>query len=185
MKSIQGDYYPLTPSMCRKLRESELTKHEAALWLYLIEVGLFEDKCWQLPREEEITKELEISRASYYRALKVLNEKGLLPEWCKKHVVSENNIETTIRDRMKLELGGAVDVVTPVGRISLLTAIEIIQIQNINNWKQALDKLLAHSSFFPQHSKRIHLFGRLDIAKLGQAMATCNDFNITVTFEEV
>jgi hypothetical protein len=186
VKNIQGKFYPLTPSICRKLRQSRLTKHKAALWFYLtVEVGLFEDKCCQLPLNEEVSEELEMSKASYFRALKVLNEKGLLPEWCKKCVVSKNNIEMTIRDRMKEELGGAVEVLTAVGRIDLLTDTEVIEIKNINDSKQALDKLLAYSSFFSQHSKRIHLFGRLDIAKLAQATAMYKDFDITVTFEEV
>lgn len=32
---------------------------------------------------------------------------------------------------------------------------------------------------------RIHLFGRSDLAKLALAQATCLEFRITVTFEEV
>lgn len=77
-----------------------------------------------------------------------------------------------------------VEVTTTVGRIDLLTATEIIEIKEINEWKEALGKLLAYSSFFPQHNKRIHLFGRPDLSKLTIARATCKEFNITVTFEE-
>jgi hypothetical protein len=97
----------------------------------------------------------------------------------------KNDIEHQICDRLKLELGGEVEVITAVGRIDLLTAFEVIEIKNINNWKEALGKILAYSAFFPEHSKRIHLFGCRDCAKLALAQATCSEFEITVTFEEV
>ncbi|WP_211178416.1 MULTISPECIES: hypothetical protein [Brasilonema] len=59
------------------------------------------------------------------------------------------------------------------------------QDKDISDWKEALDKILAYSAFFPEHSKRIHLFGRTDLAKLALASATCEEFNVVVTFEEV
>lgn len=143
------------------------------------------DNKYSFPSVSEITEELEMSRASYFRALKVLHEEELLPEWCKKYYTSKNNVETKIRDRVKEELNGAVEVITAVGRVDLLTATEVIEIKEINDWKGALGQILAYSSFFPEHSKRIHLFGRLDLSKLATARATVAEFNITVTFEEV
>lgn len=67
-------FYPLTPSMSHKLRKSKLTKHEMALWLYLIEKDPFGDRYWQLPSTLEITTELEMSKASYFRARARLQE---------------------------------------------------------------------------------------------------------------
>ncbi|MHC5716507.1 MAG: hypothetical protein ACYTXE_36485 [Nostoc sp.] len=67
-------FYPLTPSMSQKLRKSKLTKHEMALWLYLIEKDPFGDRYWQLPSTLEITTELEMSKASYFRARAKLQE---------------------------------------------------------------------------------------------------------------
>ncbi|MEA5507973.1 hypothetical protein VB735_33800 [Halotia wernerae UHCC 0503] len=67
-------FYPLTPSMSKKLRKSKLTKHEMALWLYLIEKDPFGDRYWQLPSTLEITAELEMSKASYFRAKARLQE---------------------------------------------------------------------------------------------------------------
>ncbi|WP_265277700.1 hypothetical protein [Nostoc sp. KVJ3] len=67
-------FYPLTPSMSQKLRKSKLTKHEMALWLYLIEKDPFGDRYWQLPSTLEITTELEMSKASYFRARARLQE---------------------------------------------------------------------------------------------------------------
>ncbi|MHC5747780.1 MAG: hypothetical protein ACYTXT_39180 [Nostoc sp.] len=71
---IQQKFYPLTPSMSHKLRKSKLTKHEMALWLYLIEKDPFGDRYWQLPSTLEITAELEMSKASYFRARARLQE---------------------------------------------------------------------------------------------------------------
>jgi hypothetical protein len=90
-----------------------------------------------------------------------------------------------IQQRLKLELGGQVGVVTAVGRIDVLTDTELIEIKDIQDWKNALGQILAYSSFFSGHSKRIHLFGQSDLAKLALAQATCSEFDITVTFEEV
>jgi hypothetical protein len=69
-----GKFYPLTPEISKKLRKSKLTKHEMALWLYLIEKDPFGDRYWQLPSTLEITAELEMSKASYFRAKARLQE---------------------------------------------------------------------------------------------------------------
>ncbi|MFB2767904.1 hypothetical protein ACE1AT_01205 [Pelatocladus sp. BLCC-F211] len=71
---MMGKFYPLTPEMSQKLRKSKLTKHEMALWLYLIEKDPFGDRYWQLPSTLEITTELEMSKASYFRARARLQE---------------------------------------------------------------------------------------------------------------
>lgn len=93
--------------------------------------------------------------------------------------------QLVVRHRLKSELGGQTEVVIAVGRIDLLTATEVIEIKNIDDWKEALGKILAYSAFFPNHSKRIHLFGKQNLAKLALAQGTCSEFGITVTFEEV
>lgn len=74
VKNIQGKFYPLTPEISRKLRNAQLTKHEMALWLYLTEQDPFGDKYWELPSTLEITEELSMSKASYFRARARLQE---------------------------------------------------------------------------------------------------------------
>lgn len=117
--------------------------------------------------------------------MRKLRTAGLLPKWFAFKKTDCADIERRIRDRMKAELAEEVEVVTAVGRIDLLTATEVIEIKNISDWKEALGKILAYSAFFAEHSKRIHLFGRPELAKLALAQATCSEFGITVTFEEV
>jgi len=53
---------------------------------------------------------------------------------------------------------------------------------------QTLEKLLLANLTAAEWrfwSYRIHLFGKQDLAKLALAQATCSEFGITVTFEEV
>lgn len=69
-----GKFYPLTPEMSNKMRKAKLTKHEMTLWLYLIEKDPFGDRYWQLPPTLEIIAELEMSKASYFRAKARLQE---------------------------------------------------------------------------------------------------------------
>lgn len=73
-KKIQGVFYPLTPEMSQKLRKAKLTKHEMALWLYLVEKDPFGDRYWPLPPVLEVITELEMSKASYFRARARLQE---------------------------------------------------------------------------------------------------------------
>jgi hypothetical protein len=69
-----GKFYPLTPEMSNKMRKAKLTKHEMTLWLYLVEKDPFGDHYWQLPPTLEIIAELEMSKASYFRARARLQE---------------------------------------------------------------------------------------------------------------
>ncbi|MEA5507972.1 hypothetical protein VB735_33795 [Halotia wernerae UHCC 0503] len=179
---IQGKFYPLQHEewlrACRELKPAEV---EVLYYLNTIN-----------PCSESISipygiiaSDLERNKSTVSRAIQALKEKNWLPDWFEVQFREQNNIETTIRDRLQTELGGQTEVVTAVGRIDLLTASEVIEIKNINDWKEALGKILAYSAFFTEHSKRIHLFGRSDLTKLVLAQATCSEFDITVTFEEV
>ncbi len=189
---IQGKFYPLTPELAKKLRGAKLTAAEWRFWAYLVEMDPYGDSeaLLQADRYHDldpltIQTECGISKPTYYRAIEKFQELGLLPEWFSLKKVKYADTERRIHDRLKAELGGEVEVITAVGRIDLLTPTEIIEIKSINDWKEALGKLLAYSAFFPKHQKRIHLFGNQDLAKLALAQATCSEFGITVTFEEV
>ncbi|MFB2770110.1 hypothetical protein ACE1AT_12610 [Pelatocladus sp. BLCC-F211] len=129
-------------------------------------------------------KEWEISTAAFYRATKALKRRGDLTIVAK-FAKQTSNIETRIRNRLHQELGGQVEVTTAIGRIDLLTTSEIIEVKNIDNWKEALRQILAYGAFFPEHKKRIHLFGKQDLAKIALIQATCSEFGIEISFEEV
>lgn len=68
----------------------------------------------------------------------------------------------------------------------LLTQTEIIEVKHLSEWKSAMGQILAYSGFYPEHHKRIHLFGKNDetVIATATAMAICLELNIVVTFEE-
>jgi hypothetical protein len=189
---VQGEFYPLQKPELIALRKSKLINNAGFVHLALRSENPFcnalgDQLCWYrpitvIPKEFAIAR--QIPESSVYEAIAKLRAAGVLPEWVRLQKAEYTDIERQIRDRLKLELGGEVEVVTAVGHIDLLTATEVIEIKNINNWKEALGKILAYSALFPEHQKRIHLFGNQDLSKLALAQATYSEFGITVTFEE-
>jgi len=174
-------FFKLTIDVKDQLRSANLTAAEWRIWIYLVsldpkgyDVVIFSDA--------ELMIACKVKKSTYFTAKAKFQRLGLF------NFVDSTprvNRERQILDLLKLKLGGQIEVVTAVGRIDLLTTTEVIEVKNINDWKGALGQILAYSAFFPEHSKRIHLFGRPDLAKLAQAQATCSEFCITVTFEEV
>ena len=73
----------------------------------------------------------------------------------------ENHKKKKKEIQLKLhhDLGGNIEVQTDSGFIDLLTDTEIIEIKNGKKWKQAIGQILIYSSYYPEHTKRIHLFG--------------------------
>ena len=181
---IQGEFYALQKAELIALRKAKLINNAGFVHLALRYENPFCDRpITVIPKEFAIR--WQIPESSVYEAIAKFRAAGVLPEWVRLQKAEYTDIERQVRDRLKTELGGEVEIVTAVGRIDLLTAIEVVEIKNINDWKGALGQILAYSAFFPEHSKRIHLFGRVDLAKLALAQATCSEFGITVTFEEV
>ncbi len=178
------NFYPVTPEVSRILRAAKLTAAEWRIWSYLIEIEPWGD-AYQDVSTLTVLQNCDVSKATYYRAIAKFQELEVLPKWIRLHKTQYTDTEHQIRDRLKDELGGQIEVVTAVGRIDLLTESEVIEIKEISDWKEALGKILAYSAFFPNHSKRIHLFGKHDLVKLALAQTTCSEFGIAVTFEGV
>lgn len=170
---------------------NRLTGSQFRLWHYLMMIDSEADRnrngemvFRDIPSPSEIADAIGSSPRTVEKDLRKLGAVGLLPKWftLKRPNV---NIEFQIRARLQSELGGQVEVVTAVGRIDLLTESEVIEIKSIDDWKEALGKILAYAAFFPNHNKRIHLFGKPDLTKLALAQDTCSEFGVAVTFEEV
>jgi hypothetical protein len=124
-----------------------------------------------------------ISISAFYRAAKTLEGEHGIKVIAKLGRVSRY-LEAEIRDRLHQKLGGEIEVSIPVGRIDLLTATELIEVKQIKEWKDALGQVLSYSAFFPNHIKRIHLFGLANSSKLAIAQLTCSSLHVSVTFEE-
>lgn len=89
--------------------------------------------------------------------------------------------EKAIQARLLAELGGEVEVETPVGFVDILTADQVIEIKHAKCWKHAVGQVLMYGRHYPCHAKRIHLFGTTEPDALIEEC--CNDYNILVTYE--
>jgi len=134
----------------------------------------------------EISKKLDIHRTTVSRSLNTLVSKGLLAKKYAKE--TRFSIEKQVRDRLQVALGGLIEVITPIGRIDLLTDTEIIEVKVVNDWKAGMGQVLAYSAYFPSHEKRLHLFhqkGGKFISDSWEAKRICSDLEIIVTIEEL
>ena len=131
---------------------------------------------------DEIMMRSGISRSAYTTAVNKLDELGLLPEWCK--IQRKNQPEREVRDRLQAQLGGKVEAYTKYGLIDLLTETELIEIKVVHRWKDAIGHILAKSEKYPNHHKRLHLFGHQEPI-LDNIQEVCDRLDIRVTFEMV
>lgn len=131
---------------------------------------------------EEIMLRAGVGRQACVSALEKLDEVGLLPEWCK--VQRRLHPEREVRDRLLLQLGGKAEAYTRWGLIDLLTETELIEVKAVQLWKDAIGHLIAKGRAFPNHGKRLHLFGAGD-SRLDHIEEVCRECEIRVTFEKV
>ncbi|MDV3002506.1 MAG: hypothetical protein N5P05_004161 (plasmid) [Chroococcopsis gigantea SAG 12.99] len=182
-------FYALTPEELLELNRL-LKDAELRVYLYLVTNHPFSDAVGTLcARKVEtdtaiIAEHLGLTRRTIQRSLVKLQELNLLPEWLLPKLREHNPVEEGIRNRLRSKIGGLSEVFTPVGRIDLLTDTEIIEVKKIKDWKAALGQILVYSAFYPEHQKRIHLFGSSEeLKKLPNIEIACLEFNIRVTGE--
>lgn len=175
-------HYPLTMDEFLKLNKL-LTDAELRVYLYLMIKNPFPDSKIEIDTAL-ISEQLGLTRRTVQRSVKKIAELKLFPNLfiCNQ----SNSVEYQIRDRLHAELGGLVEVITPAGRIDLLTDTEIIKVKAVKDWKAALGQILVYSGFYPQHQKRLHLFGTASALKaLADIEAAVLGFAVKVTGEEV
>ncbi len=184
---------------------------ELKLYIYLLDLA--DSQQAKSPQDEDewywkpfnLHEVLNISSSTCYRALSRLEELGLMEtrkammlhgntligtptgkvEVAREDCWQPSKVEKMIRDRLMSVIGGQPEVSTPVGRIDLLTDTETIEVKYVADWKSAMGQVLAYASFYPYHTKRIHLFGEQGEAPVSVALAICSQQSIVVTFEEV
>ena len=175
-----NNFYPLTPEVSKKLLEAKLTAAEWRIWIYLVGIDPWGDIYKDIDTLTVMT-ECDVSKATFYRAIAKLDKAGLLPDWFE--VETYDNPEYQVVKRLQTELGGQIEVVTAVGRIDLLTETEIIEVKQVSDWKSALGQILTYAGFFPEHTKRIHLFGDCTPEKKLVIYSTLLSFDVIATFE--
>ena len=136
-------------------------------------IALWVDPCFALKVSEWIEewRALNNNNERYIQALKELKPFPTV------------QAERQVQKRLHRELGGTIEEKTPVGYIDLLTDDQIIEIKEIDNWKQAMGQLLCYANFHPSKQKRLHLFNSADSTDKEIIEDICSKFEIEVTFE--
>jgi hypothetical protein len=147
------------------------------VYLYLMDCDLVKHE----PDLAEICKHTHVAKHNLYDLVERMRDYSLVPEWLALDP-SSRSLEAQIRDRLHQELGGNIEVQTLYGPIDLLTSIELIEIKRIEDWKTGFGQVLAKAPAYPQHDKRLHLFGNSD-RTLRNIKACCKEFAIAVSFE--
>lgn len=186
-------YFRVTKRDAALAIAKQLTASQLRLWLYLMMIDPFADQngsgdriYHRIPTPDEMAEKIGSCVDTVEKDLRKLNAIGLLPKWFALRQLSRTETERRIRDRLHEELGGLIEVATPAGRIDLLTDSEIIEVKAIKDWKAALGQVLVYSAFYPEHQKRLHLFGAgRELVALADIEAAVISFGIKVTGEEV
>ncbi len=112
------------------------------------------------------------------------NKKELQTPNTKSKTDNKKKGESYYRDKLARKLKGQTEVTTPVGRIDILTANEIIEVKSIKQWKAALGQVIAYGHYYPSHRKRIHLFGRKLDVNSSLIERSCLDHGVFVSWED-
>jgi predicted DNA-binding protein YlxM (UPF0122 family) len=147
------------------------------VYFYLMDCDLVKHR----PSLAEICQHTHVAKHNLYDMVERMRDYALVPEWLTLDPTSRS-LEAQIRDRLHQEYGGKIEVQTNHGPIDLLTATELIEIKRIEDWKTGFGQVLAKSPAYPQHGKRLHLFGNSD-RTLRNIKACCKEFEINVSFE--
>lgn len=92
--------------------------------------------------------------------------------------------EKVIRDRLASTISNSqIEVVTKSGRIDILTPLEIIEVKQVRKYKHAMGQVISYGCYYPQHKRRIHLYGKVSLKQRKLISQECLISGIVVTFE--
>jgi hypothetical protein len=165
-------------SIINLLQNSKFSADGYRLYLYLEMLSLQAET----PTIDHICTTLNISPSTFKKWLPKVHKWSRCADWIQ--LRTRQGTEYEIQCRMHQELGGDIEVHTIAGRIDLVTDTEVIEIKKIAHWKDAFGEVMTKGQFFPQHQKRIHLFGPSD-KLLATIVQMCAMAKINVTFELV
>ncbi len=92
--------------------------------------------------------------------------------------------EKSVQRRLAKTLGLVQrEVPTLAGNVDLLTDRELIEVKSVKSWKCAVGQVLIYGQSYPNHQKRIHLFGEASRDFLSMIRSYCAPLDIDVTWE--
>ena len=97
---------------------------------------------------------------------------------------AQKSNEYSVQLSLKKQLGGQIEVQTPLGRIDLLTENKVIEIKEAKAWKSAIGQLLAYGQFYPDHEKVLYLFGDISSINISDVkyILSAIDISLDVTY---
>ena len=92
--------------------------------------------------------------------------------------------EKSVQKRLAKTLGLVQrEVPTLAGNVDILTERELIEVKSVRSWKCAVGQVLIYGQSYPNHQKRIHLFGEASRDFLSMIRSYCAPLDIDVTWE--
>jgi hypothetical protein len=88
--------------------------------------------------------------------------------------------EERIQELLQKQTRGETEVITPMGRIDLLTSTAIVEIKDVRQWKAALGQILVYHNYYPSHKMILVLFGASHSSFKETVEYHCSKFNIEV-----
>ncbi|MBC1220961.1 hypothetical protein GNF10_25400 [Nostoc sp. UCD121] len=95
----------------------------------------------------------------------------------------EKKVQTSLVKGIEKIANPVMEVNTPAGKIDILTIHEIIEVKNVLGWKSAIGQILIYGHYYPNHQKRIHLFGQCCSNTKQLIKFHCDELNIQVTWQ--
>lgn len=91
--------------------------------------------------------------------------------------------EQDIRQKIAHAENGTIHVPTTSGLIDILTPTEIIELAQVDAWTAGLGRVLALAMHYPDHKKRVHLYGEGLHETLLASFRAMNQYGVRVTTE--
>lgn len=92
------------------------------------------------------------------------------------------SIELYLQNKLAKERSGKKEVKTPLGRIDILTNVELIEIKEYKNWKNGIGQLISYSKFHPGKELCLYLFGEIT-SDIRQIQELCHDNGIKLQYD--
>lgn len=96
-------------------------------------------------------------------------------------------MECAVRDLLAVEEPRAqLEAHTPVGFIDLLCPASVVEVKHLSKWKQALGQVLAYSTYYPNHSRILHLYSSsIDGHHLDEKEFVCQQLNVNLRHQRI
>lgn len=92
--------------------------------------------------------------------------------------------EHEVADRLAIAVQGKREVLTPSGRIDVLSPSQVIEVKRAAKWRGALGQVLDYAQHYTSHGRRIHLCDVPAAFDFQKVLAACASVDVVVTWEE-